>query len=99
MSSKINVDGTILNEEDQEYLFKQMEHYIETLKEKATLDLRLKDILKVTEDKIKVDKKYVKTAATDQWKAEAGKLDLDKKNDEAAATEQITEIYEKKSGI
>ena len=97
--SKINVDGTILNDEDQDYLFKQMEYYIEGLKEKAAIELRLKDTLKVTEDKIKVDKKFVKNSATDLWKAEAGKLDLDKKNDEAAATEQITEIFEKKSGL
>ena len=97
--SKINVDGVILDDEGQHKLYQAIEVYMQHLKDKAAVEILMKECLADVGENIHKDmKKYVKNAATQIWKAEAGKLDLERKNDEEAAVEQCREIHAEHAG-
>ena len=96
--SKINIDGTILDSEAQLKLFGYIESYIYGLKRKEAEDIALKEILVSCKDTLDLDTKFVKSAAVNIWKVEAGKIDLQKQNDDAAAIEQCMEIHDTMSG-
>lgn len=94
MNNTINIDGQILQTEQQKELYGYLVEYMLCLKNKATEDLHMKDILTAAEDNLNLDKKFISASAKDLFKAEQGKLDLNKRNDDAAAAEQCMEVYD-----
>lgn len=90
----INIDGALLDEEQQRSLHGFITCYIDAMKRKAIEDETMKDILDKAKDELQLTKAYVRGAATDLYKLEIGKLNQQAIDDKEAAMAQIREIYE-----
>lgn len=98
--SKINIDGVILDEQQQKSLSGHIESLIYSFER---VDIESDTQKKILEENVKGDlklkPKYVKDVAKKLYALKIGKLNASEDQDAEAAKEQIMEIYDKFSSV
>ena len=92
--STIKVNGQVLDSAAQKSLADMIETYMYGLGRIDGEKMNHKDILERAKDELKINKSYVKNAATELYQEEQGKLNPQEKEEKEAAVAQIKEIYE-----